>query len=375
MRLEVLTPSREGRGGLQRVCGIPVYRYRYAPSRSEMLHQMVSAKKALDGLWRLSLPGLGMVAAGALAARRLAGRTRYDVIHSHWPLPAGIIALAGASAFPDRPRLISTFHGAELAACSASRTLRRLLAGISSGLDAAVANSTYTASLVREMTGVAPCVIPFGPSRASLGSDDRTARQRPALVLSVGRLVERKGFPILVRAAVRLRGREQVVIAGEGEAHEEIAREIAVRGVGDRVRIAGRVSGPELVRLYRKSSVFCLPAVVDRRGCTEGLGVVIVEAMNHGLPVVASRVGGIPDVVVHGETGLLVKPGDPEALARALLRLLGDPALARRMGEAGRSRAARLFSWERVVEDHLALYKKVIEGGPCAGSPPFRRGP
>lgn len=216
------------------------------------------------------------------------------------------------------------------------------------------------------MTGMAPVVIPFGPSRLAVEGRG-TSRGRSALVLAVGRLVERKGFAGLVRASGRLRGRARVVIVGEGEARKELLREVRAGGVGDVVRIAGRVGGPELARLYRESSIFCLPAVVDRRGCTEGLGVAIVEAMFHGLPVVAGRVGGIPDAVVHGETGLLVAPGDHEALACALLMLLENPGLARQMGAAGRRRAERLFSWERVVADHLRLYERAVTGR-CAGS-------
>ncbi|WP_172620866.1 glycosyltransferase [Rubrobacter xylanophilus] len=223
------------------------------------------------------------------------------------------------------------------------------------------------------MTRMAPVVIPFGPSRLAVEGRG-TSRGRSAVVLAVGRLVERKGFAGLVKASGRLRGRARVVIVGEGEAREELLRKVRAGGVGDVVRIAGRVSGSELARLYRESSVFCLPAVVDRRGCTGGLWVAITEAMFHGLPVVAGRVGGIPDAVVHGETGLLVEPGDHEALACALLMLLADPGLAREMGAAGRRRAERLFSWERVVADHLGLYERVVTGR-GAGSPASPQGP
>lgn len=86
--LEVLAPSREGRGGLEEVCGVPVHRYRYAPRQAEILYRRVSEMKVMDGLWRLSLPGGGLIVAGALASGRLLRRRPYDVIHAHWPLPA-----------------------------------------------------------------------------------------------------------------------------------------------------------------------------------------------------------------------------------------------------------------------------------------------
>ena len=103
---------------------------------------------------------------------------------------------------------------------------------------------------------------------------------------------------------------------------------------------------------------------MDSRGYTEALGVVSIEAMDHARPVVASRIGGIPDAVEHGVTGLLVPPGDPDALAWALLRVVGDPALAARMGQAGKERALTLFSWESIAERHLALY--VAGPGPAS---------
>jgi glycosyltransferase involved in cell wall biosynthesis len=177
-------------------------------------------------------------------------------------------------------------------------------------------------------------------------------------------MIERKGFPVLVRAAERLRGRATVVIVGDGEGRAAVEAEIRRRAVGDVVRLAGSLPNTELAALYEGCAVFCLPAIEDSRGYTEALGVVSIEAMAHARPVVASRIGGIPDAVEHGVTGLLVPPGDPDALAWALLRVVGDPALAARMGQAGKERALTLFSWESIAERHLALY--VAGPGPAS---------
>jgi glycosyltransferase involved in cell wall biosynthesis len=106
--------------------------------------------------------------------------------------------------------------------------------------------------------------------------------------------------------------------------------------------------------------VCVLPSVLDTRGDTEGLGVVLLEAMNHGTPVIASRVGGIPDIVEDGVSGLLVPPGDADALAAALRRLRDDPALARRLGEAGRRRLREQFSWPAIVQRWLDLYTGLV---------------
>lgn len=357
--LEVLAPTYTGLRS-HTVHGIPVHRYRYFSKSYEVVTHEAGAMNNLADRRDLALPAFALVGAGIAAAARLARRERYDAVHSHWPLPMGLPAQAAAWASKGSPRLIATFHGSELALARRKSYYRPVLAAVTKNLDAAVANSTSTAATVRELTGVAPAVIPFGPPRGAVDLDRAPDGAGDGnglpLVLAVGRMIERKGFPVLVRAAQRLRGRARVVIAGGGEYEAVVRREVERCGAGDVVELAGRVSDERLSELYRRCAVFCLPAVVDARDETEGLGVVLVEAMSHGKPVVASRLGGIVDAVEDGSTGLLVPPEDSEALARALLGLLGDLAQARRLGERGRERARRLFSWESIAARHLELY-------------------
>jgi glycosyltransferase involved in cell wall biosynthesis len=128
------------------------------------------------------------------------------------------------------------------------------------------------------------------------------------------------------------------------------------------VTFRGRVSDAELQAAYRDADVLVLPSVVDARGDTEGLGVVLLEAMAFRVPVVASRLGGITDIVADGETGLLVPPGDATALAAALRSLAEDPALAARLAEGGRRLLAERFSWPAITERWLAVYHRVVGG-------------
>lgn len=362
--LEVLAPTYAGLSSHE-VHGIPVHRYRYFTKNREVVTHEAGAMNKMVGRKDLLLPALSLVGAGMIAAARLALRNRYDVIHSHWPLPMGLPAQAGAWASKKSPRLVATFHGAEVALAKRKGHYAPVLRRITRNLDAAVANSNSTAATVRELTGVEPVVIPFGPPRGAVDLDrapegDGAAPDRLPVVLAVGRMIERKGFPVLVRAAERLRGRARIVIVGGGEYEPVVRREIERSGAADVVTLAGRVSNAGLADLYRRCAVFCLPAIVDSRGETEGLGVVLIEAMSHGKPVVASRLGGIVDAVEDGETGVLVPPNDPDALARALLRVVEDPGLAARLGEAGRERARRLFSWEGVAERHLRVYSGAL---------------
>jgi len=168
---------------------------------------------------------------------------------------------------------------------------------------------------------------------------------------TVCRLVEpKKGLAVLLQAMAGLRDRAvaQLLIVGEGPAFPAL-RALSVRlGLSDRVVFAG--VRRDIAGLLPLMDVFVLPSLY------EGFGIALVEAMAAGRPVVATAVGGIPEVVVQGETGLLVPPGDPGALGDAIAHLVNHPEQARLMGARGRERACDRFSIESAVTRHENLY-------------------
>jgi glycosyltransferase involved in cell wall biosynthesis len=282
------------------------------------------------------------------------------VIHVHWPLPLALFGWAAqkARAAP----LITTFYGVELRWVKSSlRFLKRFVAWAARRSDRVVAISSYTAAELRELAEVPVEVIPY-TAELPAPKPSRRARQPTAkTILFVGRLVERKGVAFLIDALSRLRIPAELVVIGEGAERVRLQDVARRRGVADRVTFRGKVSDAELRRAYQTADVFVLPATLDARGDTEGLGVVLLEAMNYGVPVIASNVGGIVDIVVHGQTGILVRPGDAAALATALDRVLGDPELARRYGAAGRERLRNDFSWEAITRRWDALYNSLTK--------------
>ena len=124
-------------------------------------------------------------------------------------------------------------------------------------------------------------------------------------------------------------------------------------------RFTGKLSPEALANEYRTANVFTLPAIVDSKGDTEGLGVVLIEAMELGLPIVASNVGGIPDVVVDSTSGILVPEKDPVALANAFKQLAADPELIKRLLAGSQKRIAECFTWGKIVERQIAVYEKI----------------
>jgi glycosyltransferase involved in cell wall biosynthesis len=172
-------------------------------------------------------------------------------------------------------------------------------------------------------------------------------------LIAVGRLKAPKDFVTLVRAFGELAEAPfEAVVVGEGPDREAVEDEIRELGIGGRVRLLGeRDDVPELLA---GSDVFVLSSR------SEGLPVSVLEAMAAELPVVASNVGGLAELVVDGETGVLVPPGDAQALADALTRLIQDPELRRRLGAAGRARAEALFDLSGFRRAHLDLYERQL---------------
>jgi glycosyltransferase involved in cell wall biosynthesis len=221
-----------------------------------------------------------------------------------------------------------------------------------------IANSSYTASLVKKLNSKLDVVaIPYGSSIPLAVQAPVQKSADEVKLLFVGRHIERKGISYLIEAMQKLPQNYSLTIVGEGDQTEALKKQAA----GDaRITFAGRLSSDALAATYATHDIFVLPAIVDSKGDTEGLGVVLLEAVAAGLPVVASAVGGIVDVVQDGQTGLLVAQKDSTALAAAIARLHAEPCLAERLRTNATVAAKEYFDWEQITQRTLALYNKVI---------------
>jgi glycosyltransferase involved in cell wall biosynthesis len=274
----------------------------------------------------------------ARAARRASANA--DLVHAHW-LPAGAVA-----ATTGKPFLVQLWGSDVELARRSPRLARRIVRRAS----AVVCPSNALAEDARALGARDVAVIPSGIDLpAEVGEE-----AEPPEVLYAGRLSPEKGVLELVEAA---RGMN-LVVAGDGPLRKRVPQ------------ARGFVPPDELGRLYARAAVVACPSH------REGFGVACLEAMAHARPVVASAVGGLLDLVVDGETGIHVPPGDVPALRSALERLLGDPELRRQMGEAGRLRAAERFSWATVTRETLDLYARYAGKKPGrGGSDSFERSP
>jgi glycosyltransferase involved in cell wall biosynthesis len=193
----------------------------------------------------------------------------------------------------------------------------------------------------------------FSPSDNGSSADQRFG---PHMIFACRQLFPRKGIRFLLEAAAELKPQYpdlKVMVAGDGFERPELARLAADLGIGDAVTFLGWVPNVELPPYYRAAAVSVIPSL------EEGFGIPAAEAMGCEVAVVASDAGGLPEVVENGVTGLVVPRGDSKALAEAIGSLLADPQRRRRMGQAGRERALRLFDWDRSAEQFEEIYRDV----------------
>jgi glycosyltransferase involved in cell wall biosynthesis len=366
-RLEVIAPrdptaSASSYDALEDNIGIHRFDY-WLPARRQSLCYGAGIPENFrrNRLVALQLPTL----LAAFVRRALPFVRRCDIVHGHWSF-GGLAALwAGRLA---RKPVVITLHGAEVL----HPTLRPVNRYLVKRADGVVVNSRFTHDTLRQhIPDAHPTIIPFGVNEEKVAPPgfDRAAfraaagvGQEAVVLLAVGRLVERKGFHVLIEATARLSPERPVLtlIGGSGPESGALQAQIDALEVGERARLLGRLDDDDLAKWYAAADVFVLPAVVDSSGDTEGLGVVLLEAMANDTPVIASRTGGITDIVRHDETGLLAAPGDPADLAEKISMLLDDADVYARIQRGARSHMESEFSWETITQHLVGCYEACL---------------
>jgi glycosyltransferase involved in cell wall biosynthesis len=204
--------------------------------------------------------------------------------------------------------------------------------------------------------GVGVEVIPHGVDLGRFRPRPLPAED-PLRLLAVGRLVEKKGFAVLIEAVARLRVPFHLRIVGEGPDRGPLQSAVVAAGLEDRVKLCGSRTHADLPAEYGDAHVVVVPSIEDHTGDRDGLPNVVLEAMASARPVIASDMGAIGTAVVDGQTGLMLPPGEPAALARALESLARQPVLRERLGKRGRERVERDFDLERCT----ARLKRFLE--------------
>lgn len=362
-RVRVLAPHAAGLAAESREEGVEVRTFRYAPERWEVLgygrslqadERMAGAAAAVAPLYLL----------GARRALKIAlAEGGWDVVQAHWVVPNLFPAAYCGSRLP----LLVGLHGSDVFMAEKGpvrpfvrRALCRVdgLTSCSPELAARVQRIGFPVERSR--------VIPYGVDSELFAPDANRRglwRERlgiPAsapLLLGVGRMATKKGFHLLIEALPALFASlpdAHLVLAGGGDRLAEFRQGAAA--FAGRVHFPGAVLHDTLPDLYRAADLFVLPAVHDAKGNVDGLPNVILEAMASGLPVVGSRVSGLPTAIGDGINGWLVDEGSVADLVRVLPEAFADRSRLQRFGAVSRTRAQREFSWDSVAARYRAAY-------------------
>jgi len=348
--------------------------YRYTPFRSwtpwgfsESLERGVKIKAPLYALAPLVFASAQRAAGAVLAVRRI------DVVHAHWLIPNGPIAarVARSHGLP----LVLSLHGSDVSVSERVRAIGRVARRTLSQASAVTAPSADLLERAHRLGATGDlCLIPYGADVDALtATQDAAERLRARLgltrdrvvVVGIGRFVSVKGFPYLIDAVAQARStcpELHLVLVGDGDLRTDLAARARAQGVFEHTSFPGMVDRSEVADYLALADLVVVPSI-NFEGLVDGLPNVALEAMAAGKPLVATRVGGLPDLVRDEGNGLLVEEKDSGALAGAVVRLARDPRLRTELGASARQEIRTARSWDHVAAQYVDVFERAIAGG------------
>jgi glycosyltransferase involved in cell wall biosynthesis len=314
------------------------------------------------------------VAASALwMCDRMLSRGVFDLVHVHWVIPNGPIGALVARRH--KLPLVVTLHGSDMAVSERSRSIGRATRWTLARAAAVTAPSDDLLERARSLgAGGLRELIPYGADVQALEADPGgTERLRERLgldpdhtvVTGIGRFIPVKGFEYLIAAHAKASAalpQLRLVLVGDGDLREPLTVRARSLGVAETVTFTGMVGRDEIPAYLAAADIVVVPSI-RYEGYVDGLPNVALEAMAAGRPLVATRVGGLPDLVHPGENGMLVDEKDIDGLAEAIVTLARDRDLRTRIGRNGQALIRDSMSWEIVADQFESVYEQVTDRG------------
>ena len=348
--IELLAPHAPGAGRKEVLEGVPVTRFRYwIPRWQSVAYEGGISWRLKENRWRLVPVPFFMFSMGWHVVRRLWRKPVIQLIHAHWLVPQGIVAIAARLFARPRVPVVTTSHGGDLFGLR-GRFWRSMNSFVLRNSDAVTVVSRVMAEAARVLaSGVEPVVAPMGTDLTERFVPLPESERRPVgELVFVGRLVEKKGVHYLLEALAIVK-REypnaRLKIIGHGPLRKSLEADTVRLGLQEDVQFLGPVPHAQLPSHYQAADIAVFPFVEAASGDQEGFGLVLVEAMGCGCAVIASALPAVKDVIDDGQTGLLVPSRDPGALASAVTALLEDEQSTRELGERARAIALIKFDW------------------------------
>lgn len=355
----VLAPHAQGARRFERIDGIDIVRFRYFIPRWERLaYQGGIVANLRQNRWRYLLLPL-FFASQLFALWRILRNQHIDVIHAHWLIPQGLTVAIASEVVKDMPPVVCTSHGGDLLGLNGRliSPIKRWVIRCSSMLTV-VSKTMADHALLQGANPEKLQTISMGVDTRTLFTPGQAIFRVDNEILFVGRLVEKKGISYLLDAMpeilrqypdVRLR------LVGSGPLEEVLRQQSDRLGIAHAVIFQGAVRNAEIPDMYRRATIFVAPSVITTQGDQEGLGLVLVEALACGCPVITTDLPAIRDVVIDGVTGLICHSKDSAEIARKAIVLLNDPAFRQTLARAGRQYVLEHFDWDIVADRYMRL--------------------
>lgn len=340
--------------------GIKIYRFRYAPKKIEKLTHDAAVPTLIKVKPVYMLLVLPYLLSGFFHSIILSLKEKFDIIYVQWPVPHIIFALPYK--IIRGSKIVTYFHGSDAALLRRlPKLLKLLFSGLCSFSSVTFTNSSYIRNLLLNL-GIKTKfeIIPLG--NPHLDSLLPYKEKRRINILFVGRLIDLKGVDVLIKAfqAVQKKYKDaHLTIVGDGPLKEDLSNLLQELNL-DKVSFTGFLTGEPLRKAFEEASILVLPSIINKQGETEGLGMVLVEALSFGIPVIGSDVGGIPDIIINGKTGLLARPGDPDDLAEKITKLIENPELRKTLVEGGQQHIKENFSWESIIDRIEKYFREIV---------------
>lgn len=351
--VHVVAPASSGLAASEQFDGVLVDRFRYAPRRYERLAYTGTMAQDVRDSWSARLAMLSFLGSEFVSAVRSGRRFQPDLVHAHWWFPGGLVGTWVAAMA--RVPLVTTLHGSDVRLARTVAGARPVFRHVLRHSAAVTAVSSWLASEASAvLPNIKPAVSPM-PVDTDLFTPGTAGERSPDRLLFVGRLNAQKGIEHVIAALPLLARPATLDVVGDGPDRAALEARAAALGVGDRITWHGALPQPALPALYRAAAALVVPSI------DEGFGLVAVEGQLCATPVIAARSGGLADIVRHEQTGLLVPPGDPAALAAAIDAVRRDPAHAAQLGAAGRVHALASFAPESAARRYALLYRSILD--------------
>ena len=362
----VITPHSKGSKIKQIMDNVVIKRFRYLPENLELNHSSIAEeiRESKFGKIKIVLLTIGLI----MSTMSECIKAKPDLIHAHWAFPGGYAASFVSKIFG--LQYVISIHGGEIPLLKKFRFLQKPVIKCLNKSSLVIVNSNYSKDELEKM-GVnkekmirifpPPNFVRHCSDQESLKSfRKKFVDENTKIILFCGRLTERKGVEYLIKAIPEIKSKNvHLIIAGGGGKEEYLKKLTSSLHLDNAVTFFGRANDNDLGFLHVISNIFVCPSIIDSQGETEGLGLVIPEAMESELPVIGTDVGGIPDIIKNEINGILIPQKDPKAIANAVDKLLGSPEFSKKIIKNSKE-TIKEFIPEIIAQKHLKVFQEII---------------